>query len=53
MKFSRRVILLAALAAAAVLAVAGLQPRLGAERNNKTVAFVIDYRDILSLSYQS
>ena len=53
MKLSRRIILFAALAAAVALAVAGLQPRLCAEKNNKTVAFVIDYRDILSLSYQS
>ena len=53
MKLSRRVMLFAAFAAAVVLSVVGLQPRLSAEKSNRTVAFVIDYRDILSLSYQS
>lgn len=53
MKLSRKNLFLAALSIAAVLSLAGLLPRLGAERANRDVAFVAEYKDLVSLSYQS
>lgn len=50
---NRRVLLGVALILAAALAIYGLMPRLNAEKSNKTVAFVTDYREIASLSYQN
>lgn len=45
--------MLAALAIAAALSLAGLLPRLRAESANRDVAFVAEYKDLVSLSYQS
>lgn len=42
---------MAALAAALLLAISGLQPRLRAERGNRTVAFIVENRDVISLAY--
>lgn len=53
MIFSRRSLFFTSLLVAACLAMFGLLPRLRAERDNKTIAFVIEYKDIISLSYQS
>lgn len=53
MNLSRRYLFVAAMLAAAVFASVGLLPRLRAERANRTVAFVAEYRDIIALSYQS
>lgn len=53
MIFSRRCLFFTALLIAACFATFGLLPRLRAERDNKTIAFVIEYKDMVSLSYQS
>lgn len=53
MSLSRRKLFFAALLAAAGLAFWGLLPRLKAEQNNRTVTFVVENRDIVSLAYQS
>lgn len=53
MKLSRRSLFIVALSVAAVLSLAGLLPRLGAERANRNVAFVAEYKDLVALSYQS
>ncbi len=50
---SRQHILIAAMFLALLLATAGLIPRLRAENANKTVAFAIEYKDIMSLAVQS
>ncbi|MDO5115080.1 MAG: DUF5693 family protein [Synergistaceae bacterium] len=52
-RINRRLLLCAALLLAALLALAGLTARLRAEMSNKTVAFVSEYRELASLSYQS
>ena len=49
----RRNILFAAMFAALLAALFGLSNRYWAERGNKTVALVTDYKDIVSLSQQS
>jgi hypothetical protein len=53
MIFSRKIMLAAALLAAALCAVYGLMPRLNAEKNDKIVGFVSEYKDVLTLSMQS
>lgn len=51
--FPRRYLLFTILAAAALLAGVGLIPRLEAERGNKNVAFIVEYKDITSLALQN
>lgn len=53
MSLSRRNLFFAALLIAASLAAFGLTPRFRAERANKTVAFAVENKDLLALSYQS
>lgn len=53
MKINKRILLLFAFAAALMLAAAGLLPRIAAERTNKNVAFVAEYKEIASLAYQN
>ena len=49
----RRSVFAAAIIIAAVFAVWGVMPRYRAETNNKTVSFISDYRDLVSLAMQS
>lgn len=53
MIFSRRCLLFLALLIAVCFAAFGILPRLRAERENKTIAFVVEYKDMISLSSQS
>lgn len=53
MSLSRRKIFFAALLIAAALAAFGIMPRYCAEKANKTVAFAVENKDLISLSYQS
>ncbi len=53
MHIKRRNLLLAAVVIALIAAVLGLYHRYSAENNNKTVAFVTDYKDIISIARQS
>lgn len=48
-----RNIILAAMAAVMLLASAGMMPRLRSEESDKTVAFVIEFRDLMTLALQS
>lgn len=51
--FSRRHLLFTVMFFAAILAMAGLMPRIKAENSNKTIAFATEYRDMMSLVVQS
>lgn len=53
MRISRKYLFFIALLMAAIFAAIGLIPRLRAERNNRTVAFVVENKDLVSLSYQT
>lgn len=53
MNISRKFLFIAALLIAAVFASVGLLPRLRSERDDKTVAFIVEYKDLVALSYQS
>ena len=48
-----RKIIMAAMAAAMLLACLGMIPRLRAEQSNKTVAFAMEFRDLMTLAVQS
>lgn len=52
MTFSRKTMLFAALLISAALAAYGLMPRINAEKENKTVGFVVEYKDVLKLAMQ-
>ena len=53
MSINKKYLLYFALLLSVILSLAGLTARLAAERSNKTVAFVVDYRDVASLAYQN
>lgn len=53
MDINKRVLLWSALAVAFVCAAAGLLLRVAAEKANKSVAFVAEYREVASLAYQN
>lgn len=53
MSISRKNLFFIMMLVTIVLALVGLTPRIRAERANKTVAFIVEYKDIVSLSYQS
>lgn len=50
---NKRTLLYAAVLLSLIFSLAGLTARLAAERNNKTVGFVADQRDISSLAFQN
>jgi len=52
-EITRRRLLLLALTASAMLAVLGLLPRIEDEKSNRNVAFVVEYKDLLSLALQN
>lgn len=51
--FSRKKIFIVLFLIAGLLSLYGVMPRVAAERANRVVAFVVEYKDIASLSYQS
>ena len=48
-----RKIIIAAMAVAMLLACLGMIPRLRTEQSNKTAAFAMEYRDLMTLSLQT